>query len=256
MDYGKSFAKVLLSAKKPNEISIKGQSFTISQGTKCSVNNQCGGLRDVNLLARELEFTLSGNGIEMPLVFQLYENTSNHMRLFLYNNKGMLFSVNLTTGYKHGRIDLEQLIKYSSRLLSPAERIKACDDSLAVLCTEGIKIVGEKKVHIGTFDVINNRFDDTTPEKFLLDMIKVGLIKGHYSKNKGFALKLENQSKTYTSANMNKNQSTNRNVSPQSNFSERINEKNRDTCVTDSGKDKPPVIGCLILILIFIIFFW
>ena len=206
MDYGKSFAKILLSAQKPTGISIKGQSFIISQGTKHSVNNQFGGLRDCNLLGRELEFTLSGNGIEMPLVFQLYENTSNHMRLFLYNNKGMLFSVNLTTGYKQGRIDLEQLLKYSSRVLSPAERTKACYDSLAILCTEGIKTIGEKKVHIGTYDVINEKFVDTTPEKFLLDMIKVGLIKGHYSQNKGFSLKLaeknENKSHVFTSDNV------------------------------------------------------
>lgn len=207
MDYGKSFAKILLSAQKPTGISIKGQSLIISQGTKHSVNNQFGGLRDCNLLGRELEFTLSGNGIEMPLVFQLYENTSNHMRLFLYNNKGMLFSVNLTTGYKQGRIDLEQLLKYSSRVLSPSERTKACYDSLAILCMEGIKIIGEKKVHIGTYDVINEKFVDTTPEKFLLDMIKVGLIKGHYSQNKGFSLKLagknENKSHVFTSDNVN-----------------------------------------------------
>ena len=190
MDYEKSFAMVLLSAKKPTDFIIQDQTFKVLIGTSRSVNNQGGDLRDANLLGRELEFTLVGDGIEMPLVFQLYENTSGHTRLFLYSNKGMLFSVNLTTGYNAGYIKLEQLIKYSSRQLDATQRIKACQDSLDVLRRENIKIVSGKTVHLGTFDVKNKEFFDTTAERFLTDMIKVGLIKGHYSNNKGFSLRL------------------------------------------------------------------
>lgn len=178
--------KVLLVDLK--EIFINGNQFILNKGHNYSINNQAGDLSETNYFCKELEFTIVGNDFEMPLSIQLYENTSGYYRIFVYNNKGMLSSVNLSTGYSDGEISLEIQLKLSSRNMTKEERERNRDMLVMDLEREGIEIVKKNTVYFGKYDITNDEFIDTTSEKFLEQLIKVAIIKGHYMKNKGYEL--------------------------------------------------------------------
>lgn len=183
------FADKILSVDL-KEIYINGNKFLIEKSHKYSINNQQGDLADTNFLGKELEFTLKGANVEVPISIQLYKNISGHYRIFVYNNKGMLTSVNLSTGYFDGEIILEILLKLSSRNMTKEERERYRDTLVADIEREDIKIRGLKKVYFGKYDVSENKFIDTTSKKFLEQLIKVAIIKGHYMMNKGYELKI------------------------------------------------------------------
>lgn len=58
---------------------------------------------------------IEGCNLIMPISIQLYNNNRDHYRIFVFNNKGMLTSVNLTTGYADGEINLEIQLKLYTR---------------------------------------------------------------------------------------------------------------------------------------------
>ena len=68
--------------------------------------------------------------------------------------------------------------------MSEFQRVQACKDSLDILDTENVSIVKEKTAHFDIFDFRSHSFVDKTPGKLLTDMIK-----GYYSRNKGFVIK-------------------------------------------------------------------
>ncbi len=178
--------KVLLVDLK--EIFINGNQFILNKGHNYSINNQADDLSETNFFGKELEFTVVGNDFQMPLSIQLYENISGYYRIFVYNNKGMLSSVNLSTGYSDGEISLEIQLKLSSRNMTKEERERNRDMLVMDLEREGIEIVKKNTVYFGKYAITNDEFIDTTAEKFLEQLIKVAIIKGHYMKNKGYEL--------------------------------------------------------------------
>lgn len=178
--------KVLSASIK--EICINGNKFLLNKGHNYSINNQAGDLSEANFFGKELEFTVAGDNLKIPLSIQLYENISGHYRIFVYNNMGMLTSVNLSKGYSDGEISLEIQLRLSSRNMTQGERESNRDMLVVDIEREGIEIIKKNTVYFGKYDVINNKFIDTTAEKFLEQLIKVAIIKGHYMKNKGYRL--------------------------------------------------------------------
>ena len=126
----------------------------------------------------------------MPISIQLYENISGYYRVFVYNNKGMLTSVNLSTGYTDGVINLEILLKLSTRDMTKEERNEYRDMLVVDIEREGIEIIKKNTVYLGKYDVVKDEFIDTNAKTFLEQLIKVAVIKGHYMKNKGYELSI------------------------------------------------------------------
>lgn len=79
----------------------------------------------------------------MPVSIHLYENTSNHYRIFVYNNKGMITSVNLTTGYSEYKIKLKIQLRLSNQDMTKEDRASQRDMIVLDVENEGIKIIGE-----------------------------------------------------------------------------------------------------------------
>ncbi|MBN9646947.1 hypothetical protein J0L31_08085 [Terrisporobacter glycolicus] len=171
-----------LNPKFADKISIGNNEFRIINKCDRSINNQEGNLRDDNYLGREFEYTLKNEKLEIPITIQLYENVSGHYRLFCYtkNNK-MLSSFNLSTGYNEGVIDIKLQIKVSTQKLTKEEREQKRDYILQRLEEEGLSILPKNIVYLGTYDPKDEVFIDTTPEKLMIDFLKICILKGDFN---------------------------------------------------------------------------
>ncbi len=179
-----------LSVVTLDNITIRGSEILLNKGHQHSINNQSGILSEINYFGKDLEFMVEGDGFRMPITIQLYENEADYYRMFVYNHKGMLTSVNLSTGYSDGEINLKIQVKLSNRNITKEEREQYREMMLSDIESEGIDILPKNTVYFGKYDTINERFIDTTPEKFLEQLIKVALIKGYYMKNKDYELSM------------------------------------------------------------------
>lgn len=180
-EYISSFASKL----NPNfaeKLSIGKNEFTIINKCEHSINNQYAMLRDDNYLGRRFEYTLESNELKIPIALQLYYNESGHYRLFCYtkNNK-MLSSFNLSKGYNDGVIDMKIQIKVSTQKLTKEERVEKRDYILDRLDEEGLNILPRNTVYLGTYNPIDDTFINTTPDKLMVDFLKVCLLKGDFN---------------------------------------------------------------------------
>lgn len=179
------YIESFVSKLNPNfadKILIGRNEFEIINKCDRSINNQDGQLRDDNYLGRKFEYTLKSEGLDIPIAMQLYENVSGHYRLFCYtkNNK-MLSSFNLSKGYNDGVIDIKIQIKVSTQKLTKEEREQKRDYIIDKLEEEGLNIIPKNTVYLGAYDPINNNFINTTPEKLMIDFLKVCLLKGNFN---------------------------------------------------------------------------
>lgn len=157
----------------------------------------------INLLNRDLEFTLPLRKQKLEISIQLYENNRNHYRLFVYCKNGMLFSMNLSTLRKkeivQNVLPLRQTISLTApRAISSSERRKRRDELVEHLSSIGMEF-DKNRVWLGDFDIRNGVFVDTSSQVFLRHLIILSVIKGHYMANKGY--KLENLPKISGSIN-------------------------------------------------------
>jgi len=150
---------------------------------------------DFNMLGDSHEYTFTLANGDLQLSLQLYQNFRIHDRLFCYNRingmGGMLFSINLTTEKEaSGIISLDQQIKFSEGRGANSKETRRQKQQLLcdVLLSEGFLIFGSAVLVLGTFDTHRSVFLDTTPDKFLLDFIRVSILKGHFMGNKGYQL--------------------------------------------------------------------
>ncbi len=191
------FALLLAKTELPDQISIGKFILQGSQGVKDVIQyNQS----DFQLLGNIHEYTFPILQGELQVSVQLYENTSNHYRLFCYTkaNKsvGMTFSLNLTTEKESDNvIFLTQKIKFAERYDGDDKRAQAhrrqkqivfCD----MLRNLGFEITENNDIILGIFDPQSEELVNTSPEKFLNDFIVVSIIKGHFQGNKGYQLEI------------------------------------------------------------------
>lgn len=180
-EYIKSFVSNL-NPKFADKISIGKNEFTIINECERSINNQDGMLRDENYLGRNFEYTLESQDLQIPIAMQLYENISGHYRLFCYTkNNRMLSSFNLSKGYNDGLIDIKIQIKISTQKLTKEEREYKRDYILDRLDQEGLSILPRNTVYLGTYNPTDDTFIKTTPDKLMIDFMKICLLKGDFN---------------------------------------------------------------------------
>lgn len=183
-----NFASILLAVEL-DFITIRSSEILLTKGHQYSINNQSGILSEDNYLGKDLEFMVEGDGLRLPISIQLYFNTLDQYRVFVYSKKGMITSLNLTTGYSDGEISLQIQQKLSlNRNITREEREQYQEMMLNDIESEGIVIMPKNTVYFGKYDTINAEFINTTPERFLEQLLIVTLIKGHYMKNKDYQL--------------------------------------------------------------------
>lgn len=181
------FAKTFLNAKT-DKFTINNITFDVKKGIKCSINNQGGSLAEENYFGRHHEYTVIGDNYEIPICLQLYENNRGFFRVFVFSKKGMLTSINLSTGFNDDVINLIIKIKISTVNMPAEERKINKNKLLSVLENEDFNIITKDVVFFGLYDTIRNNYIKTTKDKFLHDLIKLAIIKGHFMGNKGYKL--------------------------------------------------------------------
>lgn len=143
-----------------------------------------------NLLGREHEYFLwLPDQRPLEISVQFYENYAGHWRLFAYNTRGMLFSVNLTTATEDANgIVVEQTLTIRSRNLTAEERVQNRQALVQCLSGMGYEIRQGRHVYLGTFDGNSATFLDTTAVAFIRDFVALAIVKGHFMANKGYVL--------------------------------------------------------------------
>jgi len=191
-----AFASVL-KATDITDNRIKFGSFYIDsiRGVHSKIRYNEDGL---DLLDNKHEYTFRIAQGDLQISLQLYENVSNHYRLFAYtranDKQGMVFSMNLTTERESNNvIFLTQKIGFKehhpgdNKLASAKRRQKQillCE----VLRRLGLDVTDNNDLVLGIFDPENREFVNTSPTEFLNDFIGVSLLKGHFMGNKGYCL--------------------------------------------------------------------
>ena len=191
------FAKLLRGIKLPNKINIGKFILHGKKGVKDKIQYNQEGL---DLLQNQHEYTFPILDGDLQVSLQLYENVSNHYRLFCFTRingkQGMTFSVKLTTEKESANvIYLTQKIKFaeqyqgSSQLAQAHRRQKQivyCD----LLRKLNFDITDNSDLILGIFDPTKKQFANTSIDKFLNDFIVVSILKGHFQGNKGFQLEI------------------------------------------------------------------
>ncbi|MFO0710814.1 MAG: HNH endonuclease signature motif containing protein [Sandaracinus sp.] len=142
------------------------------------------------LLGRTHEYTFWLPGPQIVEVsLQLYENVDHHWRLYAYCPRGMLFSVNLSTGRRDSRhIVLAQRLKLATRGMSTDARAEAMGHLRLLARNIGYEVDDAGDVTLGTFDGRAGAFLDTSPKVFVRDFVLLSAMKGHFMANKGYQL--------------------------------------------------------------------
>jgi hypothetical protein len=188
----KILAELLNTVQLPNHFEIDGTVFRVEKGHNLLINNQ--GQKQVvntNFVQANHEYTIYSEGLVLPISIQFYLNEDNFYRVFLFAPKGMLFSINFSDlkYITRNTVHLNQLIKIttSNKTSTSAQRAYGVSGILTLLQKEKMLIDG-KTVLLGKYDFKNNKFIDTTAEKFIFDFVKVGIIKGHFMGNKNYSI--------------------------------------------------------------------
>lgn len=191
------FAKLLTQTKRPNYITIGKFILSGQKGVKDRIQyNQAG----LDLMGNVHEYTFPIMQGDLQVSLQLYENTSNHYRLFCYtrinNKQGMTFSVNLTTEKESENvIYLTQKIKFAeqyegSEKLAQAHRRQKQIVFIDLLQKLGFDVTENSDIVLGIYDPLKKQLVNTSLDKFLNDFIVVSLLKGHFQGNKGYQLEI------------------------------------------------------------------
>ena len=146
---------------------------------------------DINLLGREHEYTFHlPDEVRVQVSIQLYLNERNQWRLFAFNDRGMLFSVNLTLERKEGDVvTLAQVLMIKSGKMDSEQRSRIRGE--LVHCLRSLRrseIDHRNRIYFGTFDGREGVFLDTTAHDFMRDFTTSAVIKGHFMQNKGYKL--------------------------------------------------------------------
>ena len=152
--------------------------------------------QNLDLLDNTHEYTFQLGSVELQVSLQLYENITNHYRLFCYtrvgNKQGMAFSLNLTTQQENKNIPLKQRITFREpHPGSVAEAQALRRKKQAALCAQlaalALNVEGTT-VTLGNYDITKKQLINQTTEDFLHDFLVVSVLKGHYQGNKGYQL--------------------------------------------------------------------
>ena len=164
------------------KFALFGKECICTKGIENSINNQGElNLRNENFFGRDLEYTLKVNSSEYPIAFQLYMNIKEFYRIFLFtHNNKILTSVNLTPGQKADRIIFDIQVKITSPHSATQEERKFLrDECVKKLIDYGLKVDKKNHVYFGEYDILENKFCDTTPEDLIKNLLIIGICKNN-----------------------------------------------------------------------------
>lgn len=161
------------------QLDILGERVVLTKKNAYSINNQEGHLQEDNFLGRHMEFEFSFQEKNYFIALQLYMNIKGYYRLFVIDQNGKMWtSVNLSTGLEGNIINFNIQIKVSSpHHLSKEVRLERRDRIVKELRQYGL--TADKKNHIlfGAYNIDDENFINTTPEKFVNDLLTIALCK-------------------------------------------------------------------------------
>ena len=143
-----------------------------------------------NLLERQHEYTFHlPDGIRVQVSIQLYPAARCHWRLFAYNDRGMLLSVNLTLGRQvNDMVTLRQTLQIKTQKTDKQQLKRVRGKLVHCLRHLGCEIDSRNQITFGTFDGRKGHFLDTTAAAFVRDFAVAAVVKGHFMRNKGYEL--------------------------------------------------------------------
>lgn len=189
-DEVKNFAEQLREERLPITFQIKGHTFQAEYGHGYAINNKGRNLKYNNLLSNSQEYILKTKGARIPISVQIYTNKRGQYMIYCYTNRGALFSLNFNIAryYEEDVLLLRHHLKISTIKLSPQQREANLQKILLLTEEEGLEIDG-KVVILGRYLYGEGVFKDKSFGQFLLDFVKLSIIKGHFMTNKGYAIK-------------------------------------------------------------------
>lgn len=160
-------------------LDIFGQQIVFKKSNVFSINNQDGTLQEENFLGRHMEFEFELDDKTYYIALQLYFNESGFYRLFVFDQNGKMWtSVNLSTGYENGIVNFDIQIKVSSpQTLSKEERAEIRDNIVGYLREQGLQADKKNHISFGAYNVEEKCFINTTPKKFISDLLTIALCK-------------------------------------------------------------------------------
>lgn len=183
-----ALAQTLIKAEiKPARVTIGEIALNLKK-----ISNDSAELPSWQLLRGAHDYKVTIGDAPLAVGIQLFLNPLGHYRVFVFSTTGMLFSVNFTTAEDaEGIISLTQRIKFSegrnldgdaAKSIRQAKARMLCD----MLVRTGFTVTDNMEVELGTFDSKTRSFLDTTPEQFMVALLGVALLKGHFQGNKGY----------------------------------------------------------------------
>ena len=173
-----NFAKKL-TAVNNIKISVLGENIELLHEKKYRINNQDGQLQDTNFLGRNLEFGFSFKGEQQYVAIQLYLNTANYYRVFVFGKDNKMWtSVNLSKGQIDDMIEFDIQIRVTApQSDSKEQRATRRDAIITELKKCGLKVDKRNHVYFGAYNIVSGEFINTNAEQFIKDLVTIAICK-------------------------------------------------------------------------------
>lgn len=160
-------------------INVLDQELYFIHDEKYKINNQGGELQESNFLGRNLEFSFKYNEEEYNVAVQLYLNDAGYYRVFVMGKDDKMWtSVNLSTGLVDENIEFDIQIRVTSPQSDSKEQRAARRDTIInELRKCGLKADKRNHVYFGAYNIEKDEFINTTPEKFIKDLLTIAVCK-------------------------------------------------------------------------------
>ena len=131
------------------KFSVLGENIDLLHEKKYRINNQAGDLQDTNFLGRNLEFSFYFRGQQQYMAIQLYLNTSNYYRVYVFGKDNKMWtSVNLSTGQTDNIIEFDIQIKVTApQSDSKEQRVARRNSIISELKKCGLKVDKRNQVY-------------------------------------------------------------------------------------------------------------
>jgi hypothetical protein len=189
-------------------IAIGGRSYPIHRAQhdrKIQYNHE-----SFNFLGQSQEYVLSLPDTDLLLSLQLYFNANEHYRLFIYCDRGMLFSINLTILFREPAngspirdtdifASLQQRLKLFNRKPDGVDkeafdgyksgRVAELESAVRALGVD----VTNREANLGVYYPALAKFERPNGQTlrtadFVTQLLALSVIKGHFMDNKGYRL--------------------------------------------------------------------
>jgi hypothetical protein len=153
-----------------------------------------------DLLGSVHQYVFTVESKTLALSLKIIAGSDGKYRLFAYtkveDNEGMVMTMDLSTQRAENNIiSLMQIIKFTERFnghddVTNTDRKQKQAAMTKILTKLGFHVTIHGDLLFGQFDTDTGEFLGTKPDRFLIDIVLVALLKGHLQGNKGFQLEV------------------------------------------------------------------